>query len=640
MRVHAAFLAALISCFPAFGLSGSDAPFPPEYLKALKTSERGERAVAAHMLMDLARSRPDFHPAYTSLAKNASAAGGAEAKAVRDWLSGRRGRPGPEGACTLMALGLMERALGKDDAALAFFEESALRHPPSAAASMEAAYLFQEQFARAPVSGRPAILNRAEKFFASLESKLGASGGGGPSMGRALLAFTKGDLESAMASCSMALERQAALGEERGDAVCRLWRATFSRHAGMLREAIGDYEAAASFFLAQNDSGNAAEAFLGLGAVEVMLLENEKAREHLEKGASLYRETAGAGRGEATARIQSGILSEAEGDFASALRLYGEAARAARRLGDSHLEASALGNAAKACQQIGLYGEARASLQAAAKIFEARGDWMALGNVLFVRGALEREAGHADEARAAYEGALEIFERVSSKRSAVIAQANLADSALASGKAQEAEALFRACAKDAEEFGDFLLAAQTRQSLSEALSALERWEEAAAEAHRALEACEKGQLREIRWRAEQALGGALAGGGDSAAALTHMRRAVGEVESLRGALGSTGEREGFLAGRLKPYENLAALLLEPDAPRTPEARLFFYPEIVNSLDSRREAFLLSERMRARGMLERLGEARLAARGGASTEILSRLRALQARLEWLNGRALP
>jgi CHAT domain-containing protein len=128
----------------------------------------------------------------------------------------------------------------------------------------------------------------------------------------------------------------------------------------------------------------------------------------------------------------------------------------------------------------------------------------------------------------------------------------------------------------------------------------------------------------LRWRVYTALARALRSLGKPVAALHEYRRAVEAWEAIRDRLPGEEFRIAFLSDKLRPYEELLALLFEQ-----------------GSQEAFTEAFALTERSRSRTLLELLE--RVVTPGSEATpeqeQLLTRLRELRSRLQWDYGRLL-
>lgn len=453
---------------------------------------------------------------------------------------------------------------------------------------------------------------------------------------------------------------------DRATAAASYWHAEAARGAGgaeALDRADSGFEDAARRWRALGAAAEEALALRRLGEVRTARGQAATAVPAFERSLALSR------RLEDRAE-QMRVLN----DLADAYRGAGEPNRAvvageqalflARERGDHAGAAVALNNAGLAYVGLGQYQDAIAALSDARSAWEAAGDRRRSALTMENLGACYARIGRTEEGRLVLERALEIERKLDAVRAGTLIElgwvrylagepeaalpffAEGLERARASGdQVAEAGALdrrgtaLRKLGRFREGEADHLAAldlvrradnipAIAHTLLNLGAVALQQHERERAEARfrEALELAERVADRSAAAVARTGLARALREAGDLMAARALLAAAVSGVESLRASLGTRDLRSSYLAVHLDAFEDLIDLLMELDA-RQPGA----------GWD--RQAFAVSERARARSLLEGLGEARAGRRVPLASEHLARERALLAEIESMEDRRL-
>lgn len=493
-----------------------------------------------------------------------------------------------------------------------------------------------------------------------------------------LLAREKGSLDRELASALLRLsERLRLRGEfERALTAARLARSVAAQvgdtgveadalyAAGFVQRLRGDYAQATESFRASvrireglGDAAKTSAALNQAGYVYYLQGEFEPALELFRRSLALA-EAAGD-----KARIADALLSIAgvqsdEGDYAQALESYGRGASLSAAAGNESVLARALNDAAIVHRKLGDYARALENYRRVLEIFERLGDKGRVGIILNNIGAVHRLQGDYEQALDYYGRSLALRERQGSKAGVMTALNNLGEIYLLTGDRDAALAHFQRSLKINDELGDrpnravilnnlghverargdhtraldyyqqslaLREAAGDRDGISITLNSL-------AALHRARgEYAEVALLTERSAQVARQIGGrdnlraalTLAGAAYSALGRHEQARrafeeAIAVVESVRMNIAGQEARATYLAAVREPYDLYTDLLMRLHR-QSPAA------------GHDRAAWLMSERSRARSLIESLGEVRADIRAGVDPELLGRERTLQHQL---------
>jgi len=438
------------------------------------------------------------------------------------------------------------------------------------------------------------------------------------------------------------------------------------RNIGIVRQARGEFAAADSSFRAAleearalhddmlatralNDLGNAAQA-----------LGNFDDAESSYRAALAETRRLGLGKVEAQVLGNVAIVRHKQGDSKEALALYGEALDKATALGDRRQQAVSLANMGNLLEDVGDHSASLASLARALSIEEEMGERRRLSGILSGMGNAYRGIGDLDRAVELHRRALEVTRETGNRYGEGTAlsqlandffEAGLLDSALASSRASlevsRAIGSKEGMAGNLVDEGRALLAMRRHEDAERALAeglavasesgfrgmeagarlglgiaAAERGDEDAA----AREFEEAGRLARLTAQVDleaevfRRWGAALAAAGRREEAIGKCREALALLESERGRIRGAEERTLFFEGKRKVYEETVFLLAEIAASGGSAGAA-----------ATREAFEISERAHARGLLDLLAQGQAPALAGISPEIRAQEERLTAAL---------
>lgn len=384
---------------------------------------------------------------------------------------------------------------------------------------------------------------------------------------------------------------------------------------GDLLKASEDIARALQIYAEVGDAAGEARSRLFSGYIAAQLGEAEQATELFGRAQALYRE-AGDRSGEALALTALGFGKSLK---LEAVKLHREAMGIFRVIGDSQSEAITLNGVGQAYQDLREYDLALENYDQALKLFLSKGSKDFATATLY-------QIATVHQARGKNRLALEYFNRCAllsraakAKRMEAYAMSEMASIYASQGRRQQTLGQygklerFYAAVGDARgqaltlnNMGDFFLAS------GDAGGALAHYRRALALSGRAGEpGVEVSTLYNIA-RAER-------DAGNVEESLSTIGRAVELIESLRSNIASPDFRSSYLSGARKYYELRVQLLMEMERRRPGRSYAA-------------EALAVSERARARSLLELLAEAGTDIKQGADPAVLARVREVEQLLK--------
>jgi CHAT domain-containing protein len=358
-----------------------------------------------------------------------------------------------------------------------------------------------------------------------------------------------------------------------------------------LRRALQKYAEAVTLYRSAGDKAGAARALSKLGLAHNDVGEKQKALDHDKQALLLHRE-AGDRVGEADVLLHVGLVYYSLQEARKALDYYQQALSLSRASGYREGEASALLGLGAAHASAREKQKALDYVHQALTLYRAlgarRGEAHALHNLAWLYGDLGEKQKALDYNRQA----LQPMRDVGDRRGEAYILHSIGWVYDSSGEKQKAVEFYRQALPLRREVGDFIGEADTLYRLARCLHE----------------------------------------GGDLPAAIAHVETAVGLVESLRGKIGSPGLSVTYAAHAHTYYEFYIYLLSQMHRLRP-----------AGGFDA--AALQISERARARRLLELLAEARADIRRGVGPELLERERHLRQaitagtdrRIRLLNGK---
>jgi CHAT domain-containing protein/Tfp pilus assembly protein PilF len=310
------------------------------------------------------------------------------------------------------------------------------------------------------------------------------------------------------------------------------------------------------------------------------------------------------------------------GEMQKALDKYNEALPIRRAIGDRRGEASTLNNIGVA---YGALGETRKALEKyseALPIFRAVGDRRGEADILHNVGAVYRSLGETQKALEKYNESLPIRRALGDRRGEAVILNNIGRVYASQGETQKALEKYNESLSLRRALGDRGGEAVTLNNIGSAYQLLGETQRALEQYNEALPICR--ELGNRNGEAATLLGIARVEQTRGALTQAHqtIEQAIGIVESMRAGIRAQDLRASYFASRRDYYETYIDILMERHR---------------HSLAAGFEAtaFAVSERARARSLLELLTESRIDVREGVDSSLVERERSLQ---QLLNAKA--
>ena len=381
-------------------------------------------------------------------------------------------------------------------------------------------------------------------------------------------------------------------------------------YLGKYSEAVADLKGALAIWDQLGDQAASITPANNLALAYIYLGELETARQTYEQSVRILGDTGDrVTLGFARAGIASVFLLQ--GRYQDALDHLGRALEIWRAAGSRQNEAVALGNIGVIYLQLGEPRLALRDLEQALAIRRSIGDRAGEANALQNLGSAYQMLGQPEQALASFQHGLELYESIGRRREQSAVLNRMAALQSQAGRHAEAADEFARARAIAREIGDRLMEAIAATGLGREALLQGQPAEAVKLANGALELAQAGGYRPeqegvlvLAARAEAALGRL-----DEAE--RHMQEALEIAESIRGSLAGADFRRSYFAGVRNRYDLLIDILMRQHR----EA----------------EAFAVSERARARSLLELLAESRSRIQEGVDPLLLEREHQLRAAL---------
>jgi CHAT domain-containing protein/Tfp pilus assembly protein PilF len=386
---------------------------------------------------------------------------------------------------------------------------------------------------------------------------------------------------------------------------------------GETQKALEKYNEALPIRRAIGDRKGEAITLSNIGGVYDSLGEMQKALEHYNEALPISR-AVGDRRGEAILLNNLGAAYLSLGDMQKALETYSEALPILQAVGERSGEASTLHNIGMVYATLGETQKALEKYNEALPIRRAVGDRLGEAYTLSNIGMVYRSLGETQKALEKYNAALQLSQAVGDRRGEANTLNNIGTVYRSLGETQKALEKYNEALPIRRAVGDRLGEAVTLSSigtvywsLGETQKALEKYNEALP-----LSRAVGDRNREIAAllgivRVEQKRG-------NLTQARQTIEQAIGIIESLRTNIASQELRASYFANRQEFFESYIDVLMQMHK-QNPAA----------AFDA--VALEVSERARARSLLELLKESRADIRQGVDSSLLERERSLQQRL---------
>jgi len=429
--------------------------------------------------------------------------------------------------------------------------------------------------------------------------------------------WSLGEMQKAVEKLNEALQLRRALGDRKNVADTLNNIGVVYRARGEMQKALETYNEALPLRRALGDRRGEAQTLNNIGLLYDKLGEIQKALEMYNEALPIRR-AVGDRSGEASTLINIGASYWLLGGVQKAVEMFNEALPILRAIGDRKNEAAALNNIGAVYDKLGEMQKALDSYNAALPISRAIGDRDGVAVTLNNMGVAYRSRGEMQKALEMFNEALPLRRALGDRSGEATALSNIGAVYFSLGEMQkalekynEALPLRRDVGDRSGEAGTLHNIGEVYRSLGEMQKALEKYDEALlirqdvgdrnGEAVTLLRIAQVEQKRGSLTQARQT-----------------VEKAVGIIESLRTNIASQELRASYLASRREFYESYIDVLMQMHK-QNPAAAF----DVV--------ALAVSERARARSLLELLTEARADIRQGVDSLLLERERSLRQRL---------
>ena len=361
--------------------------------------------------------------------------------------------------------------------------------------------------------------------------------------------------------------------------------------------------------LAQGNRITLARIHLLNGYIAGSLGDLEKAVAEISLARDLYRE-ANDRVGEAKASTTLGLAHTHKGDNNRARELHRGALEIFREVGNRHSEAVALNALGQSYESVGDYSLALNKYQQAASIFEAIGSFDGMSVAVFQIARTHDASGNRDQALAFYNRSLQLSRAAGKVRG----EANVLNEILkiytAEGRYELAEVQYQKILKFYESIGDLRDQAITLNAYGDFLLRNKQAQKALDALLRALPLSEKVDDKATLITTLYNLARANLAIGSAEAAFSSIERSLAIIEDQRANVASPDFRVSYFSGVRKHYDLCVEILMQLE--RQHPGRGFAA-----------DALLVSERGRARLLLDLVRESSVSLRHGAAQKLLER-----------------
>jgi CHAT domain-containing protein/tetratricopeptide (TPR) repeat protein len=380
------------------------------------------------------------------------------------------------------------------------------------------------------------------------------------------------DESAELYSQGLATARQ--MGDEFGEAYLLLNLAEIQRKRGLLDEALRNVERARELYRASGRTFRETRALLVLGAIGNVSGDLQRAFDHLREALQRYEEADDAA-GRSSARLNLGNTYLRMGEYELAAESYQQALKDVAN--DQASRAFLTGQMGVAFFHQADYPRARAAYLESLAAYKALRNRVREASIGIKLATLDREEGNLQAARDAFAAAATVMHEGTDSLGEAQARCQLGETERQLGNQAAAQAAY-----------------------DEARRLTPEW-------HVTLRLC-----------LDQGLARLAVDGGDLAQARAHAERALETAESLRASVEGQRSRGAALAATQAVYELLIEVRMGQHAAQP-------------SAGHDAAAFEVSERARARSLLELLAEGQLDIRRGVDPALLAEERSLRHRL---------
>jgi CHAT domain-containing protein/Tfp pilus assembly protein PilF len=434
-----------------------------------------------------------------------------------------------------------------------------------------------------------------------------------------LVYYSLGEMQKALEKYNEALPLRRAVGDRRGEAITLNNIGLVYRSLGEMQKALERYNEALPLRRAVGDHRGEAITLNNIGLAYRLLGETQKALEKYNEALSIFQTVTVGDRAEQAVTLNNiGEVHRSLGEMQKALEKHNEALLLRRAVGDRSGESVTLNNIGAVYYSMGETQKALEKFNQALPIKRAvgdrRGEVATLNNV----GSVYELLGEMRKALDNYNEALPITRALGDRRGEALTLNNiglvyrsLGEMQKALEKYDEALPIFRAAGERSVMASTLNNIGEVYQSLGETQKAIDKFEEALSLRRGVMdrngEAVTLLRIAQVEQKR-----------GNLTQARQTVEQAIGLIESIRTKTAGQDLRASYFAYRQEFFESYIDILMQMHK-QNPTA----------SYDAL--ALAVSERARARSLLELLTEARADIRQGVDSSLLERERSVQQRL---------
>jgi tetratricopeptide (TPR) repeat protein len=427
-----------------------------------------------------------------------------------------------------------------------------------------------------------------------------------------------GDLQKALENYQEALPTWRALGDRKTEAETLNNVGVAYQLLGEMKKSLETHFEALKIRDAVGDQKGKAITLSNIGQVYFSQGELQKALEYYSQTLPLRR-AVGDRAGEAVTLTNLGSVYQLSGEMQKSIDNYNEALLVARAIGDRNSEVSIISSIGTSYKLLGEQEKALDKYIESLPILRAIGNRLAESQALNNIGAVYSAMGETEKALEKFNEALPISRAVGNRNAEAKILVNIGQVYQVAGETQKASDRYNEALTLARGVGDRLLEAAAihnlgaiYQSTGELQKALASYNEALTIRHALGNRTDEAAILMSIAQVEQKRG-------NLSQSRQTIERAIGIIESLRSNLDNQELRTSYLASQQQFYEFYIDVLMQLHR-QNPAA----------AYDA--AALAVSERARARSLLELLAEARADIRQGVDNSLLDRERSLQQRLK--------
>jgi CHAT domain-containing protein/predicted negative regulator of RcsB-dependent stress response len=426
-----------------------------------------------------------------------------------------------------------------------------------------------------------------------------------------------GETQKAMEKFNESLPIRRAVGDRSGEADSLNNIGFAYRELGEMQKALDKYNEALLIKRAVGDRHGEAQLLNNIGIIYDSSGEKQKALGKYNEALSIIKATGG-GRLEAVMLTNIGTIHYSLGQIQKALEKYNEALPIWRAAGDRKGETDTLHNIGSVYWSIGEMQKALEKYNEALPISRAISDRRGEANTLNNIGSVYRSLGEMQKALEKFSEALLISRAVSYRVIEAGILNNIGSVYRSLGEMQKALEKYNEALPIGRAIGDPITEATTLHGIGLVYDSLEEVQKAVEKYNEALSIRRTASDRRGEAATLLSIARVEQKRGNLTQARQSVEQAIGIIESVRANIGSRDLRASFFASSKDYYETYIDILSQMHK-QNPAA----------SFDGL--ALAVSERARARSLLELLTEARADIRQGVDSTLLERERSLRQRL---------